>query len=267
MIKVAVSGAGGRMGRLLVRLVREAPDLKLTGALESATHQDLGRDVGSLAGGSAAHVSLVADPAVAVRDAQVVIDFSTPMATRQVLEAARKAGAAAIVGTTGLDAAAKEELLRTADVVPVVAAPNMSVGVSVLFRLVAEAARLLGEEYDVDVVEMHHARKVDAPSGTALRLAEVVAEGRGVSADDVVVHGRSGAQGPRAKGEIGVFALRGGDVVGDHTVVLASVGERLEITHRAGSRDNFALGALRAARWVVGRPPKLYDMKDVLGIG
>jgi 4-hydroxy-tetrahydrodipicolinate reductase len=264
VIRVAVSGAAGRMGRSIVRLVRESEDLELVGALERAEHPDLGRDAGSLSGASAAHVSLVDDPATALARAQVVVDFSMPLATRQVLAVARRVGVAVVVGTTGLDAAAKADLDETAKVVPLVAAPNMSVGIQVLLTLVAQATRLLGPDYDCDVLEMHHAKKVDAPSGTALRLAEVVAEVRGTSAEDVVVHGRSGALGERPKGEIGVLALRGGDVVGDHTVVFAGAGERLELVHRSSSRENFAKGALRAARWVVGKPPRRYEMSDVL---
>jgi len=265
---VAVLGAAGRMGGAIIRAITELPDLKLTAAVEHDKSDRLGQDaaqVAQVAGATGSGVKIAAGvPAPGV--AAVWIDFSSPEATARHAAAAAAAGAALVVGTTGVTEAGKEALAAAARAVPVVFAPNTSVGVTVLLRLCAEAARLLGPGFDLEIVETHHRRKRDAPSGTALRLAEAVAEatGRDLSKDARMV--RQGDVGPRTSQEIGIQTLRGGDVVGDHTVFFLGDGERVEITHRASSRETFSRGALRAALWVVSQPPGLYDMRAVLGL-
>lgn len=253
------------MGRLVLEQVLAADDVVLVGALDRPGSPELGADAGALVGRPIG-VRLSADPAVVLADAQVVIDFSSPEATRDVLQAAAAQGVACIVGTTGFDAAGVALLDATAERVPVVAAPNMSLGVQVLAHVLREALGLLGDEFDIEVVEAHHREKRDAPSGTALRLVEVAAKARSLSMERDLRHGRFGASARRVPSEIGVHAVRGGDIVGDHTVILAGRGERIELTHKATSRAVFAAGALRAARWVVGRAPGRYSIGDVLGI-
>jgi 4-hydroxy-tetrahydrodipicolinate reductase len=255
--KVAVLGANGRMGRAVVRLAREA-GMTVVAALGKG---DEGRDAGELAGIGPIGVCVVSDPkAIAAAGAEVVIDFSAPAALRDALAACVAGKVALVSGTTGLDAKAESALDAAAAKVPVLWEPNMSVGVHVLASLVEAAVRALGPTYDVEVAEVHHRAKVDAPSGTALRLAEVVKGARGGR----YVHGREGRPGPRIEDEIGMHALRGGDVIGDHTVFLFGDGERLELTHRASSRDLFARGAVRAAAWIAGRDPGRYRLADVL---
>ena len=266
---VAVLGAAGRMGGAIIRLISELPDLKLTAAVEHDKSDKLGQDaaqVAQVAGAATAGGVKITAAVPAPGVAAVWIDFSSPEATARHAAAAAAAGAALVVGTTGVTAPGKEALGAAARAIPVVFAPNTSVGVTVLLRLCAEAARLLGPGFDLEVVETHHRRKRDAPSGTALRLAEAVAEatGRDLSRDARMT--RQGDIGPRTPQEIGIQTLRGGDVVGDHTVFFLGDGERVEITHRASSRETFARGALRAAQWVADRPAGLYDMRDVLGI-
>lgn len=257
-MRVAVVGASGRMGRTIVRLARaEGHGI---GCAIGAT--DVGRDVGDLAGIGPIGTCVV-DGLGALEHARadVIIDFSVPAATRALAPIAAAAGSAIVSGTTGLDPSAREALDHAAARVAVLWEPNTSIGVHVLSQLVAQAASVLSD-WDIGIVEMHHRAKVDAPSGTALRLAEAVQRGR--SSATRVVHGRHGAQAARSPEEIGLHALRGGDVVGDHTVYLAGGGERLELVHRATSRDVFAHGALRAARWIAGRPPGRYSLGDVL---
>lgn len=264
-IAVAVAGAAGRMGRHVLELVLSSSDLHLVGTLESGRHPELGTDAGSLVGRPTG-VRLTADVRTALNGADVVVDFSAPGATAGVLRAAADGGTACVVGTTGLTPDAKLALDDAVRKVPVVAAPNMSAGVQVLGYLLREAIRLLGPGFDVEIIEAHHSQKVDAPSGTALRFAELAAQAMDVPLQEAVQNGRHGAAGPRARGEIGVHAVRGGDIVGDHTILLAGQGERIELVHRASSRMVFAAGALRAARWVVGKPPGRYSMADVLGL-
>lgn len=263
-IAVAIAGASGRMGRLLIAHVLEADDVRLVGALEHPRSPEVGTDVGALVGRPTG-VRIVGDPRRALVGADVVIDFSSPTATPSVVRAASEAGVACVVGTTGLSDAARVALDEAVARIPLVAAPNMSLGVQVLSHVLGEALRLLGEGFDVEIIEAHHREKKDAPSGTALRLAEVALQARQLGADDLR-HGRVGADNRRAPREVGMHAVRGGDIVGDHTVVLAGLGERIELTHRATSRAVFAAGALRAARWVVGRSPGRYTMSDVLGL-
>ncbi len=264
MVSIAIAGASGRMGRLLLEQILSVGDARLVGALEHPRSPELGTDAGALVGRPAG-VRLTSDVRAALAGANVVVDFSAPTATQSVLRIAAEMGVAVVVGTTGLTDDVRAVIDDASGRIPVLAAPNMSLGVHVLGDLVREALRMLGEDFDVEIIETHHREKRDAPSGTALRLLEIVQQSRGMTPEGAR-HGRVGAVAKRVRGEIGLHAVRGGDIVGDHMVVLAGDGERIEITHRATSRAVFAAGALRAARWVVGRPPGLYGMADVLGL-
>ncbi|HVR94881.1 MAG TPA: 4-hydroxy-tetrahydrodipicolinate reductase [Casimicrobiaceae bacterium] len=266
-IRVAIAGSGGRMGQTLIDAVLAAPDLTLAGALEISGSALLGRDVGERSG-RATGVAITADPASGVRSADVLIDFTRPEGTLAHLAACAAAKVGAVVGTTGLSDGDREAMREFARIIPIVFAPNMSVGVNVLIKLVEVAAQRLGDDYDVEIVEMHHRHKVDAPSGTALRLGEAAATALSRDLESVGVYARQGVTGERPGRAIGFASLRGGDVVGDHTVIFAGDGERIELTHRAGSRANFAQGALRAARFVAlkRKEPRVYDMLDVLGL-
>lgn len=264
LTNIALAGASGRMGRLLVEHVLTANDVRLVGALEHAHSPEIGTDVGALVGRPTG-VRLTSDARTALAHAHVVIDFSSPTATAGVVAAAAEHGIGCVVGTTGLGDDAKAVIDEASKRIPIVAAPNMSLGVQVLAHVLSETLRLLGDDFDVEIIEAHHREKKDAPSGTALRLADVVKQARDLTSDDLV-HGRQGHAAKRTRREVGMHAVRGGDVVGDHTVVLAGDGERIELTHRATSRAVFAAGALRAARWVVGRAPGVYTMTDVLGL-
>ncbi len=259
-MKLAVFGAAGRMGAAVVRLASEGGDL-VVGAAESPASPLLGRDVGELSAVGHLGVAITADVDAALLGAEAVIDFSTPKATPQVAHAVKLARLPWVCGTTGLDAAANKALDDAAAVAPVLWAANMSLGVQVLAELVREAVRRLGPGFDVEIVETHHRKKVDAPSGTAKRLAEAVHEGRGGLRE---VTGRDGLVGARRHDELAVLALRGGDVIGDHTVHLLGEGERLELTHRATSRDLFARGAITAARFLAGKAPGRYRVADVV---
>ena len=242
-LKVIINGAKGRMGQTLLKCVAEDPELELVAAL------DLGDEL-----------------AVALPGAEVVVDFTHASATAALARCCAEAQTALVIGTTGQDAATRQVVAEAAQKIPVVFAPNFSVGVNTLFWLTRRAAEILGADFDLEVLEMHHRQKHDAPSGTARRLVEILAEVRGWDAEADAQHGRVGMPGERPSRQIGVHALRGGDVVGDHTVVFAASGERVELSHKASSRETFARGALRAAQWVRHRPPGLYDMQDVLGI-
>ena len=265
MIKVCVIGAAGRMGRRLVTLIMESSDLQLSGAVEIAGNPLLGSDAGAVAGAGNANVAITDDLASALAVSDAVINFSTA----GVVEATRMAVAAncsCVIGTTALPDADKAELAELAKTGRIVFAPNMSVGVNLLFHLSSIVAKLLAD-YDCEIVEMHHNQKKDAPSGTAERLGEVVAAAREQAYKEVVRHGREGIVGARTASEIGMHSMRGGDVVGDHTVVFATGGERVELTHKASSRDTFAKGALRAVRFLADAPARrIYDMQDVLGL-
>lgn len=254
--RVVVHGAAGRMGRALVDAVRAAPDLALAAALDRPDHPELGREVEP-------GIKLTADPSAVIGAADVAIDFSLPAAAVALAELAAGARLPLVVATTGLDAAGQARVRGAAGRIPVVMAPNFSISVNVLLRLVAEAARLL-PDYEVDVLECHHGTKVDAPSGTALALGRAVAEARGQDFEALAVYQRHGHTGVRRPESIGMQTLRLGDSPGEHTVYFAGPGERLELSSRALSRANFASGACRAARWVIGKPPGLYSMRDVL---
>jgi 4-hydroxy-tetrahydrodipicolinate reductase len=259
-VRIAVHGADGRMGRTVTRLAA-SEGATLVGAVASPRSTALGRDAGEVAGAGVLGVELSADTGAGLLGADVVIDFSTAAALPHLLQLAARAKVAVVSGTTGLDAASERALDEAARAVPVLWAPNTSVGVQVLAELVAIAASKLGVGFDVEIVEAHHRAKVDAPSGTAERLRRAVEEARQTL---VPVYGREGNAGPRRREEIGLHAVRGGDVIGDHTVHFLGQGERIEITHRATSRDLFARGALRAARFLRGKPPGRYSMVDVI---
>ncbi len=265
-VGLVVCGAAGRMGRLLVALAREDPALRVAGAVEAQGHSAVGRDAGELAGGGALGVRVSDELAGVCRPEHVVLDFTVPAATLVHARLAAERGAGLVIGTTGLDPAEERELRALAARTRSVIAANYSAGVTVLADLVARAARLLDASFEPEIVEIHHHAKKDAPSGTALALGRVLAGARGQDFAKVGVLAREGLVGARRPEEIGVVALRGGDVVGDHTVVFAGLGERLELVHRAQSRDCLARGALRAARWVAGRPVGVYSMRDVLGL-
>jgi 4-hydroxy-tetrahydrodipicolinate reductase len=265
MIRVVVTGAAGRMGTQIVRLVRAADGLALGGAVERPGPA-VGQDAGALAGIGAVGVAVVDDLVKALPGADVVVDFTSHEASARHAEACAEAGVALVVGSTGFTPEAKARVAAAAKRIPVVLSPNMSVGVNVLFELVRQAAAVLGDAYDVEIVEIHHNKKRDAPSGTAVRLGEVAAEALGRDPEDALAFARHGILGERPPWQIGVQTLRGGDVVGEHTVYFCGEGERLELTHRATSRDQFARGAVRAARWIAGKPAALYDMADVLGL-
>ena len=266
MIRVVVTGASGRMGGHNIRMVASQPDMVVVGGTEHAGFP-AGLDVGEAAGLKRLGVPVQADLAAALAPgAHVVIDFTAPEASVRHAEICAERGVALVIGSTGFSKELRARVEAAARRIPVILSPNMSVGVNVLFALVAQAARVLGEAYDVEIVEMHHKRKKDAPSGTAMRLAEVAAEALGRDAGKDLTFARHGIIGERPPREIGVQTLRGGDVVGDHTVFFVGDGERIELTHRATSRDQFARGAVRAARWVVGKPPGMYELADVLGL-
>jgi 4-hydroxy-tetrahydrodipicolinate reductase len=265
-IGLVVAGAAGRMGTRIVALARETPGVQVVAALEAAGHPRLGADVGELAGIGASGVALASDAAVALTRERVLVEFSVPEATLEHLRLVAAAGGRAVVGTTGFSPAQRSEIATLAGRAAIMQAPNMSVAVTLAFKLLPIMARALGNDYDVEITEIHHRFKKDAPSGTAVRMAELVAEALGRDLGKVGVYGRHGLPGERTGQEIGVMSLRSGDVVGEHTVSFGSLGERLELTHRAHSRDTFARGALRAARWIVEQRPGLYSMADVLGL-
>ena len=267
MIRTMVVGAAGRMGRMLVAHIKADPEMELVAAVEVPGCPLLGQDAGLVAGVGATGVRIVAGVDGALNGTDAVIDFSTPENALAAAPQIVAAGAVLVIGTTPLSDAHKATLRDLADRGGrILAAPNLSVGVNLLFALCAKVAPLLAEDFDIEVVEMHHNRKKDAPSGTAVRLGEILAQatGRGYAKD--VVHGRAGLVGARPRREIGMHALRGGDVVGDHTVIFAADGERLELTHKASSRETFAKGALRAVKFLANARPGLYDMQDVLGL-
>ncbi len=265
MTSIGLIGAGGRMGQAIVRCARKNPDAVIAAAIERHGHPAIGRDVGELAGIDPVGVT-IGDQAAQLAPADVVVDFTFHSAVPDNARAAGKAGKAFVLGTTGLTEDEADAVRDVAATVPVVWAPNMSVGVNILLALVRDAAARLDDAYDIEIIEAHHRHKQDAPSGTALGLAREAAAGRGVDLDAVADYGRHGMTGEREAGRIGIHAVRGGDIVGDHTVIFAGEGERLELTHRAASRDVLAAGAVRAAVWVSGKPAGLYTMQDVLGI-
>jgi 4-hydroxy-tetrahydrodipicolinate reductase len=264
-LRIAVAGASGRMGRTLVEAVLEAPDLELAGALDVATAAAIGRDAGEFLGRSTG-VTVSSDPAVALVAADVLIDFTRPEGTLAHLRECAARGVRMVIGTTGFDDDGRRAIAAAAAGIGIVFAPNMSVGVNVTFRLLEVAASLLGGDYDIEVIEAHHRHKIDAPSGTALGMGRAIASALGRELDEVATWTRHGVTGERAPGTIGFSVVRGGDIVGDHTVLFAGTGERIEITHRSASRATYAQGSLRACRFLASRPAGLFDMQDVLGL-
>lgn len=266
MKKVIIAGAAGRMGQRIAAFVDAHPELEIAAAFEMAGHPDIGRDLGELALGRANAVTIEEGLDAVIHKGEVVIDFTFHQVTMAFARICAASGKAMVIGTTGLSAGEVEELTGLAAAFPCVQAPNMSVCVNVLFKLAKKTAAILGEDYDIEILEAHHNRKKDAPSGTALKLGEMAAEGVGSSFDEVKVLERSGIIGERTKKEIGIQTIRAADIVGEHTVYFAGAGERIELTHRAHSRDHFARGAAAAAAWLVGRENGMYTMFDVLGL-
>ncbi|MGA7982017.1 MAG: 4-hydroxy-tetrahydrodipicolinate reductase [Chromatiaceae bacterium] len=265
-IRVGVAGAAGRMGRTLIQAVTETKGLAIGAASEQPGSSLLGSDAGELAGVGCLGVEVRPDLEPLVGAIDVLIDFTAPAATMRHLLLCREAGRGMVIGTTGLDVDQRAAIKAAGEDIAIVFAPNMSVGVNLCFKLLDIAARVLGDEVDVEVIEAHHRHKVDAPSGTALRMGEVIAAALGRDLDQVAVYGREGRTGPRDRHTIGFETIRAGDVVGEHTVWFAAEGERVEIAHKASSRMTFARGAARAAGWVVRRGNGVYDMQDVLGL-
>lgn len=264
-LKIAILGAAGRMGQTLIRCAYRSPNLQLVGAVEAEQCPLLGKDIGIIAGIADIGVILTAESRKTFQKADVLVDFSFPSATARHATLAAELKKPMVIGTTGLNPEETEAIQKAAAHIPIVWAPNMSLGVNLLFAIVKKTAGILGD-YNIEVIETHHRHKKDSPSGTALRLAETAATARGFKLDEVAAHGRQGLVGERPANQIGIHAIRAGDVVGDHTVLFATEGERLELTHRASSRDCLAMGALRAAPWITGRTPGLYSMLDVLDI-
>jgi 4-hydroxy-tetrahydrodipicolinate reductase len=254
------------MGNRIIACLADTPDLRLVAALEAPGHASLGSDAGELAGAGEVGVAVGGDAKAVITRDRVLIEFSVPEASLEHLRLVAQAGARAVIGTTGFTAAQRAEVTELARRAAILLSPNMSVATNVAFKLLATMAKALGDEYDIEITETHHRFKKDAPSGTALRMAEVVAAALGRELDQVAVYGRQGLPGERSKREIGILSLRSGDVVGEHTVSFGTLGERLELVHKAHNRDTYARGALRAARFIAGRPPGLYAMADVLGL-
>ncbi|KPV41652.1 hypothetical protein AN478_00785 [Thiohalorhabdus denitrificans] len=266
MTRIVITGATGRMGRTLLQAVAEDEESALAGAVDRPDGEAVGRDAGELAGTGPVGVKVSEDLAPVLEGADAVIDFTLPEATAVYADQCASAGVPLVVGTTGFDEAQQARLDAAAERVPVLVAPNMSVGVNLTFKVLEMVAQALGDDYDVEVIEAHHRNKVDAPSGTALRMGEVVAEALGRDLAEDAIYGRQGRTGVRDRRTIGFETIRAGDIVGEHTVLFAGSGERVEIGHKASSRMTFASGALRAAKWVVTQPPGRYDMQDLLGL-
>jgi 4-hydroxy-tetrahydrodipicolinate reductase len=264
-LNIAIAGSSGRMGRALIEAVLQTQDLRLYAALDISGSPYLKKDAGEFCG-SPCRVFITDDVAGALKGADVFIDFTRPEGTLGHLELCRKQGVKMVIGTTGFTEQQKKKLKEAAADLAIVLAPNMSVGVNVMLKLVENAAKALGDDYDVEIIEAHHRHKVDAPSGTSLRLGETVAEALGRNLKEAAVYGRQGVIGERDSATIGFATVRGGDIVGDHTVLFAGTGERVEITHKASSRVTFAQGALRAARFLKSKKSGLFDMRDVLGL-
>ena len=264
-LNIAVAGSSGRMGRALLEAVERAPDMRLTAALERTGSPYLEKDAGTLIG-TPCDVAITDDVDAALGGSDVLIDFTRPEGTLVHLACCRAKSMKMVIGTTGFSPEQKEELKAAAKHIPIVLAPNMSVGVNITLKLLEMTAKVLNEDYDIEIIEAHHRHKIDAPSGTALLMGEVMAKALGKDLSEIAVYSREGHTGERAPGAIGFATVRGGDIVGDHTVMFAGTGERIEISHRAGSRATFAEGALRAARFLEARQSGLFDMQDVLGL-
>jgi 4-hydroxy-tetrahydrodipicolinate reductase len=265
-VKAVIVGAAGRMGQRLLHALHETPNILLVGAVERPDHPSLGRDAGEIAGLEKWNIPLTGSLREVIAAGDVVIDFTNAEASLKSLQVAADNGKSAVIGSTGFAPAQIREAEALTQKIPCVLSPNMSVGVNVMFKIIGEVARILGDDFDVEVVEAHHRMKKDAPSGTAMKMGQILARVLNRNFDQVGVFERKGVIGERKRSEIGMQAIRAGDIVGDHTVMFGGLGERLEITHRAHSRDNYARGAMRSAQWVVRQKPGLYDMQDVLGL-
>jgi len=263
---IVVTGASGRMGQTLIRLVAENPTLALVGAVERAGHDWVGKDIGVAIGGSTLGVDVTDDPLPVFAKAQAILDFTSPAATLEFAALAAQARAVHVIGTTGMSDEEIAKLEPAGRHAVIIRAGNMSLGVNLLVQLTRQVAAALDEDFDIEVIEGHHNRKVDAPSGTALMLGQAAADGRGVNLGDVSDRGRDGITGARKRGDIGFTAIRGGDIVGEHDVMFAAAGERIVLRHIATDRTIFARGAIKAALWGLGQKPGQYDMLDVLGM-
>lgn len=266
MINIIVSGACGRMGGRIIALSKEYEGIRLIGALEHREHRDIGRDIGEITGIGNIGIRVSSDIDDIKGKADVLIEFSNPEASLEHLSIASQRGIAMVIGTTGFSKEDISEIESHTSKIPCVLAPNMSVGINLLLKVVKDIARVLGDDYDIEIIEAHHRLKKDAPSGTALKIAETIANTLNRNLDEVGVYARKGIIGERSRKEIGIQTIRAGDIVGEHTILFGGLGERIEITHKASSRDTFARGALRASLWVVNQKPGLYDMQDVLGL-
>jgi 4-hydroxy-tetrahydrodipicolinate reductase len=266
MIRAAVAGIAGRMGSRVAQIIGESEGIELAGGFEFSRHALVGKDLAETIGGGPTGKAIGGRIEDVLDAADVVIDFTNAASSLEHLRAASVRGIPMVIGSTGFTQGQLGEARRLASTVPCVISPNMSIGVNILFRIAAETTRLLGDGFDVEIIEAHHRFKKDAPSGTAIKLAQTVADTLGRDLGQVGVYARHGMIGERTAPEIGIQTIRGGDIVGEHTIIFASLGERIEIVHRAHNRDNFARGAVRAAKWVIGKPGGIYDMSDVLGI-
>ncbi len=266
MVKAVVVGVLGRMGRKVIEVIKETKGIELFGSVEEESHPLIGRDIGEVVGLGRMGIGIENNLAKVVKDSDVIIDFTRPQVSLESLKLAVSEGKAIVIGTTGFS---REEMTEVKELAPktrCLLSPNMSVGINLMFKLIKEASKVLKDEYDVEIMEIHHRQKKDAPSGTALKMAEILAQNLGRDLNKVGVYQRKGLIGGRTTEEIGIQSLRAGDIVGEHTVIFGGKGERLEIIHRASSRENFARGAVRAALWIVNQPNGLYDMQDVLGL-
>ena len=266
MVKIAVAGAAGRMGCRITALSKEYEGLQLTGAFEKKGHKDIGKDIGTVVGIGNTGVTLVDSLESIIDSVDLIIDFTTISSTKENIKLTSSKGKAMVIGTTGFSKDDLKEISELTKKIPCVMASNMSMGVNLLLKILQDIARVLGDDYDIEIIEAHHRLKKDAPSGTALKMAQVIADAVNRNLDEVAVYARKGIMGERTKKEIGIQTIRAGDIVGEHTVIFGGLGERVEITHKASSRDTFARGALKAALWLSGKPAGLYDMQDVLGL-
>jgi 4-hydroxy-tetrahydrodipicolinate reductase len=266
MVKIVVAGAAGRMGGRIIHMIQQNPETDLVGAFEHPGHKSVGEDGGSVAGIGELGIKICGSMDEAIKGTNVLIDFTHPESTLANTRRASEKGIATVIGTTGITEEGVTEIKTLAKKIPCVMAPNMSVGVNVMFKIAGEMARILGNDYDMEILEAHHRLKKDAPSGTAMRLGQILADAVDRDLEKVGVFGRKGMIGERTDEEIGIQTWRAGDIAGEHTVMFGGIGERLELVHRAHNRDNFARGAVRAALWITGKPAGLYDMQDVLGL-
>lgn len=266
IVRAIVVGAAGRMGLRVLAAIHETPNVLLAAAVERPDHPYLGRDVGEIAGLEKWNISLSGALKEVIASGDVVIEFTNAESSLKNLQMAAENGKSAVIGSTGFAASQIKEVQALTQKIPCVLSPNMSVGVNVMFKIIGDLAKILAEDYDVEVIEAHHRMKKDAPSGTAVKMGQILAQALNRNFDQVGIYERKGIIGERKRAEIGMQTIRAGDIVGEHTVIFGGLGERLEVTHRAHSRDNFARGAVRAAAWVVKQKPGLYDMQNVLGL-